>query len=96
VECFSAWWLALAAGVVAVLQVRLALSKSGWPRVLLIVSGVCLFGSMVLAGLYGSRTIVSSGLPNEQEIEWMRALHGSANALGFALCGLLGWRLVGK
>jgi len=45
---------------------------------------------MVLAGLYGTRALFPvAGL----DIPWMRALHGSANAIGFALAGVLGWVL---
>jgi hypothetical protein len=48
---------------------------------------------MALAGLYGSRTYLS--------IAWldyprMWAFHGTANALGFGLCGLLAWNLADR
>lgn len=54
------------------------------------LAGVALAASMVLAGLYGTRALFPvAGL----DIPWMRALHGSANAIGFALAGVLGWVL---
>ena len=84
--------LALCGAFVAVLHVRLALeSRHSVPvRVLFLVAGVSLFFGMLLAGAYSIRSI-SLPLP-WLDIPWMRALHGTANALGFGLCGLLGWR----
>jgi hypothetical protein len=43
---------------------------------------------MVLSILYGSRWLVP--LP-WLDIPWMRALHGTANALGFTVPALVGW-----
>jgi hypothetical protein len=45
---------------------------------------------MALAALYGSRAFLPVSW---LDIPWMRALHGTANAFGFALAGLLGWWL---
>ena len=46
---------------------------------------------MLLAALYGLRFYLPVAW---LDIPWMRALHGSANALGFALPALLGWSMV--
>ena len=59
-------------------------------KALWLVSAVCLAGSMVLAALYGSRFHYTISW---LDIPWMRAVHGSANALGFGLAGLVGWWL---
>ncbi|GAB3667391.1 hypothetical protein GCM10027589_33220 [Actinocorallia lasiicapitis] len=53
------------------------------------VSGVVLAGSMVLALWYALGE--ASGLAHPG-IGWMAATHGVANALGFGLCGMIGWR----
>lgn len=84
--------LALAAAVVAILHVRLALDSTASPlaRGLIAVAGVSLFFGMVLAACYALRAYMTAlpwlGIPQ------MRALHGTVNALGFGLCGVLGWR----
>jgi hypothetical protein len=49
-----------------------------------------LFFAMLLALAYAMRAFAAPlpwlGLPQ------MRAMHGTLNALGFGLCGALGWR----
>jgi len=94
-ECVSAWFLAFAAAWTAYLYFRLS-RQPAWPslvRALWAVSAISLTGSMVLAILYGSRHYLATAW---LDIPWMRALHGTANALGFALAGLLGWTRVGQ
>ena len=92
-ELLAALVLAPAAMLVGVYQLRLA-GQRRWPPVvqaLWIVAGTALLGGMTLALLYAAR---GQALPLPWlNIPWMRALHGTANALGFALCGLLGWTL---
>ena len=84
--------LALAAACVAIFHVRLALEPATpkHARALLGIAGASLFFGMVLAALYALRgyaaPIDGLGLPQ------MRAIHGTINAVGFGLCGLLGWR----
>lgn len=93
IEAAAGCFLALAGMAVAILQVRWALdAKAGsGARVLVGISGVSLFFAMLLAAAYAVRPYGSPlpwlGLPQ------MRAVHGTINAFGFALCGLLGWRM---
>jgi hypothetical protein len=85
--------LALAGMAVGVLKVRLALDAKRQElrvRVLMAVAGTTLFLAMVLAGAYALRGAWAVapwlGLPQ------MRLLHGSLNALGCGLAGVLAWR----
>ncbi|WP_020386929.1 YndJ family protein [Kribbella catacumbae] len=58
-------------------------------KVLLVVSASTLVVTMVLALSWALGHVVATPyLP----LRWMVATHGLANALGFALCGLLAWR----
>ncbi len=89
-EAFAACWLALAGLIAAWLQLRLALLRGPAAlRVLRLVSALALGASMLLAALYGCRAWVS--IPR-LDIPAMWLLHGTANAFGFALCGLLAHR----
>jgi hypothetical protein len=47
---------------------------------------LALFFGMMLAGAYALRALPGLGIPQ------MRALHGTLNAVGFALGGLIAWR----
>jgi hypothetical protein len=91
-EAAAAWVTALSGLLSASLHLRLA-SRPGMPaaaRALWALAGAALAASMVLAGLYGTRAVFPvEGL----DIPRMRALHGSANAIGVALAGVLGWVL---
>jgi hypothetical protein len=87
--------LALAGMAVAILQVRIALEarRPIATRALLGVAGVSLFLAMVFAASYALR---NSGIaPPWLGIPQMRMLHGTINAFGFGLCGVLGWRGMG-
>ncbi|MEM9917126.1 MAG: YndJ family transporter [Bacteroidota bacterium] len=53
-------------------------------------AGTALFGGMLLALLYGWRSVFPISFLS---IPWMHAIHGSLNAAGFALPALLGWHL---
>jgi hypothetical protein len=55
--------------------------------ILLRVSSVCLFVSLLLAVWYAVRLVLPVTVP---DIPFMRATHGTLNAFGFALCGVLG------
>ncbi len=95
IEAAAGVGLALAGMAVAVLHVRIALEtkRALATRVLLGVAGVSLFFGMMLATLYAARASVTwapwLGIPQ------MRMLHGTINALGFGLCGVLAWRRMG-
>lgn len=94
IEALAAWVMAAAGVLVAGLHLRLAVGSDapGTARLLWGVAALSLLGSMVLAALYGARFHLPAvrGL----DIAWMQALHGAANAVGFGLCGLLGWARV--
>ena len=91
-ECIASWVTALAALLTAYIHLRLAVGP-GYRlvvRSLWAVAALSLAGGMVLAALYGSRSYTGlAGL----DIPWMRAPHGSADALGFGLAGTVGWCL---
>lgn len=94
IEAAAACALALSGMALGILQVRWALDTQVAPplaRVLIGFSGTALFFAMILAGAYGVRSFAAPlpwlGLPQ------MRAIHGMLNAIGFALCGALGWKV---
>jgi hypothetical protein len=92
IECAAAWLMAAGGVLTAWLHLQLALA-SDWPRlvrVLWLTAGLSLLGSMALAATYGSRFYAPVAW---LDIPWMRVLHGTANALGFGLAGVLGWYL---
>jgi len=89
-ETGSAWLMALSAGAVAVLHLRLAFGGDNLLKIRLLwaMAAVALAGGMLLAGLYGSRFLLPVAW---LDIPMMRALHGTLNALGFGLCAIWGW-----
>lgn len=92
IETASAWLTAAAGLWTAVLYLRLAQDSRhrSIVRVLWIVTFAALTAGMILAAAYGSRGVIEL---EWLTIPWMRAVHGSVNSFGFALAGLLGWRL---
>jgi hypothetical protein len=93
IEAAAGCGLALSAMAIGVLHVRCALDVAEAPRssrLLLGVAGVALFFGMVLAASYAVRGFAAP-LP-WLDLPLMRAIHGTLNALGFALCGAIGWR----
>ncbi len=92
IEAGAGCGLALAGMAVGILQVRIAVEsrRPAVTRLLLGVAGVSLFFGMVLAALYAIRSSVvlvpGLGIPQ------MRMLHGTLNAIGFGLGGVLAWR----
>lgn len=91
-EAAAGCGLALAGMAVGVLHVRLAFdgSQEGATRLLLAIAGVSLFIAMMLAAIYAMRAFVAP--PPWLGIPEMRLLHGTLNAIGFGLCGVLAWR----
>jgi hypothetical protein len=93
-EAVAALLMAFGGGGLAVLQVILA-TQSRWPaaaRGLWFFSSGALLAGMILASLYGLRS-VTWVLP-WLDLPWMRALHGSVNALGFGAGATLAWFFV--
>ncbi len=89
-EWLASWALALAATSVAILQIAHSQRERALPRVLLAASSLCLIGGMALAGAY------ALGEYLERiwfDIPTMVRWHGSLNALGFGLLGMLGHTL---
>jgi hypothetical protein len=93
IEAAAATIFAAAGLASAAMHFRLAL-RSGAPAsraMLLGIAALSLAAGMVFAFLYGARTMLPQieGLT----VPAMWAMHGSLNALGFALSALLAWRL---
>lgn len=86
-EPLAAWVMVVGGLSTAALQIEASTRMPG-QRAMLIASAIALGFGMLLAALYGGRTFWSIPL---LDIPWMRALHGSANALGFALPALAAW-----
>lgn len=105
VEAAAGCGLALAGMAVAVLHVRLATDpepesrgktkgnagSAGLTRGLFFVAGVSLFFGMTFAAAYAVRNFVPP-MP-WLTLPWMRAVHGTVNAVGFGLCGVWAWSL---
>jgi hypothetical protein len=65
----------------------------GAPRVLLGLSASSILVSMPLALIWAAGRFLDQPTV---ALSTMARTHGTANALGFALCGLLGWTLAGR
>ncbi len=91
VEPFGVTVLVLGALVVAVSQIRRGLEKQcGWlVRAGFLISGASLLSAMILAMGFGLRHVVPNWALTMPQM-WM--IHGTLNAFGFGLCGLLAWR----
>jgi uncharacterized protein (UPF0548 family) len=91
VELSAAWFMAVACLLVVGIQWALAARAAAWPeRLLFAVSGLALLAGMSLAAIYALSTFRAAyWLTIPQMIPW----HGTLNALGFALPGLLAWHL---
>jgi hypothetical protein len=89
-EFVAAAVLAPSAMVIGALQIRLAFDACppGFRRGLLVGSAASLIVGMTLALLYAARGVVAV---EWLDIPWMRASHGTLNALGFAFCGACAW-----
>ena len=93
IEVGSTWVMSVAGLLTASLLLRLAVRNDGpgAARLLWTVAAVALTFGMVLSMLYGSRSLYPIAA---LDIPWMRAFHGTANALGTGLAGLLAWNVV--
>lgn len=80
--------LASSAFGIGFLHLLLAFKMQGKARWLIALSGLALMAGMTLAMGYGWRYYVPISFLS---IPWMYAVHGTLNALGFALPGVLGW-----
>ncbi len=91
VELCAAWFLAVTCLLVVGLQAALAARSAGWPeRLLFAASGLALLAGMALAAVYALSTYRAAyWLTIPQMIPW----HGTLNALGFTLPGLLAWHI---
>lgn len=93
VEPLGVTLLVLGALGVAISQVRLGVAGAApsWPRSAFVISGMSLLVAMLLALGFGLRHFMPSlALPMPE----MWAIHGSLNAFGFGLFGLLAWRTI--
>lgn len=91
VEPFRVSILVLGAVGVAVSQIQRGLEREQgvWPRVGFVISGASLFVAMLLALGFGLRYMIPDlALTMPQ----MWAIHGTLNAFGFGLCGILAWQ----
>jgi hypothetical protein len=95
-EAAAGWGLALSGMAMAILYVRMATEAFGstLARWLWGVTGASLFFAMLLAGFYAMRGFV--GIWPWLTLPWMRAVHGTLNAFGFALSGVLAWRIAAR
>jgi hypothetical protein len=78
----------------AIVMVKIIDTIKSWPaRILLFISSLSSSASMVLACLYAYSLVSKKLIIN---IPKMAEFHGVANAIGFALCGMLAWLLIRK
>lgn len=90
-EMPAAWFLAGICTLVALLQIRAAVVAATLPRHLLLLSSLSLIAGMGFAAAYA--------LGQRLGVEWldiptMVQTHGSLNAVGFSLLGIVGWASV--
>jgi hypothetical protein len=88
IETVSVTILASSAFGIGFLHFFLAFKTKRKTRGLFALSGLALMAGMTLAIGYGWRYYVPISFLS---IPWMYAVHGTLNALGFALPGVLGW-----
>lgn len=69
----------------------------GWTgRILLAIAFLSALYSMHYAGHYAAGIARGGAMPAKYALPHMATIHGLLNALGFSLCGLLGWIAVGR
>ncbi len=89
-ELAATLFLGTAATTLAALQLKVAFAETARNAAsLLAISSIALATSMALAAVYAFGRFTGSPI---LDIPSMIATHGMLNAVGFALCGLIGWR----
>lgn len=90
-EPFGVLILVFGALGVALSQVRRGFEKQGsiWTNFGFILSGTSLFAAMLLALGFGLRYLIPDYALTMPQ---MWAIHGTLNAFGFGMCGLMAWR----
>ena len=94
IELVSVTILALSAFAVSLGQTTWAVRSSFLPplsRLLFAAGGICLAAGMVLATIYGWRSVFPVAWAT---IPAMYAVHGTLNSLGFCLPGFLAWHFM--
>ncbi len=91
IEASAALLMSGAGAAVAMVHVWLGVAtrRAVLVRCLWVAAGCSLAAGMVLSALYGLRGYFAPW--PWLDIPWMRALHGSVNAIGFAGCGTVAW-----
>lgn len=89
-ESFATLVLTAGGVLTAVLTVRAFRGASAVPQALAALSASALLFAMLFAAMYAVRFL---GFNPWLDIPWMRVLHGTTNAFGFALPALLAWSL---
>lgn len=80
----------------AIVMARIVGSIKSWAaRILFFISSMSISLSMILACVY-AYNVFTKQLLLGLHIPRMAELHGTANAIGFVLCGLLAWVLIHK
>lgn len=90
IEVVAAIWLSACCLILAGFQIRIAVRAADIATVWLLISSVSLAAAMILASVYAVGEYFGQG---RLTIAMMIATHGLANSLGFAGCGIWGWRL---
>ena len=96
IELVAVTILAFSAFTVSLGQATWAFPASSLPpasRLLFGAGGLCLAGGMVLATIYGWRSVFPVAWAT---IPAMYAVHGTLNSLGFCLPGFLAWHLAAR
>lgn len=96
IELVAVTILAFSAFTVSLGQAHWSIQSSSLPllsRVFFAVGGFCLAGGMVLATIYGWRSVYPVAWAT---IPAMYAVHGTLNSLGFCVPGFLAWHLVAR
>ncbi len=90
-EWVAATFMALAGIATAIVLLRLSTDTLGTPRALIAAAGFALIGGMAMALGWACSMRFTFNFPG---LASMAAIHGSLNALGFGLLGLIGLNLV--